>query len=320
MEKKTAIKNLVVYMSKGHIVRTSFNGTCADAIGYYIGKQFNVGVEDDLLVYGHAIEIDGIAYNPSTHRYIGDRAHEKNLALLAERIKARDEREGVRVGDFIKLQGVYMRATHDWGDGMQTTCTKQGDATNHGGFYLCKSGGVSYSGSLDPQIEKAELRLTDETRLASFWFFNEDYASAHNGISVKVPCRVYELNVFDSARPHNLRAVYHDGTKREFSRCGAPFALAKEFVGKPEIESGKTRIIESLQFHDGERYMTYKTTAKALSVGAWGYAVDHGEPKGLELYSKKAGGSKWFTDARRVQIIELCKEPTHWLNLVAREF
>lgn len=178
---------ITAYISDKTKITATHEGEPYQAIGEYLGKPFNGG-------YCHAIAIDGIQYNMSTHRYLSKRAHDKNLALLATRAKARLEYSAPRVGDFIIIDGVYLRFTHNWDEkGLQTTCKRLGDATNSGGFHINKDGSCSYSGSLDPIIALDNIQATDELRAASFWFFNEDMASAHNGITVKIPVRVWNF-------------------------------------------------------------------------------------------------------------------------------
>lgn len=320
------MKQLEAKMSNGDTIRTSFNGTVADAMAYYIGKTFNLGVEDDKLVYGCALVVDGIAYNPSTHKYVSERAHEKNLELIAARIAAREALEGARVGDFIRTWhagekgGEYLRFTHDWGESIQTTCLRMGDASQHGGFYSCKQGGTSFSGSLDSGVQKEDLRDTGETRNGLFWMFNEDYASAHNGVSFYMPCRVFEINPMDMPRSHKIRVVYDNGQHAAFERHGTPASVANEFVGRFHYVEGKRRFIEAVRFYDGEQYLTYKKTARLIYSGGHGYAIDHGEKLGLELYSEKHGGSKWFLDARRRQLLAIGNHGHKWSLIIAKEF
>lgn len=181
-------------MSNGDTIRTSFNGAASEAMLYYIGRTFNLGVEDDKLVYGCELVIDGIRYNPSTHKYISERAHEKNLDLIAAREVARGLRGAPLVGDFLVLNGVYLRFTHDWHDGgLQTTCLRLGDATHNGGFHLSKNGLASYSGALDPMVKKSRFELSGEKRKGAFWMFSEDYVTAHNGINFMSECKVYTM-------------------------------------------------------------------------------------------------------------------------------
>ena len=107
--------------------------------------------------------------------------------ILAERAKVWNKRSGPRVGDFVRmLDNTLRRFTHDWGDGLQVTCTKFG-----GSFHLCDHGAVSYSGALDPAIPKAQLAVTKLRRLGSFWFFHHNEWRAHNGVHVNIRCRVF---------------------------------------------------------------------------------------------------------------------------------
>lgn len=316
------MKHLEAKMSNGDIITTDFNGTVADAMAYYIGKTFNVGVECDKLVYGCELIIDGIRYNPVTHKYVSERAHEKNKALIA----AREALEGPRVGDFVRVwnSSEHLRFTHDWGEHIQTTCVRNGDASRHGGFYSCKQGGTSYSGSLDSGVQKEDLRDTGETREGAFWMFNEDSASAHNGISFLIPCRVYEINPMDMPRSHKVRVVYAGGTVAPFERHGTSASVAREFVGHYHYVDGKRLFIERVQFFDGELWQTYKKEARLLySAKTVGYVVDHGEAMGLEVYSEKASGSKWFLDARRVQLLEQDAKlfsGLFWPSFIKKEF
>jgi hypothetical protein len=130
-----------------------------------------------------------IEYNPSTHRYIPESQKEKDQRLISDRRESFDDIDGPRVGDFLKTaDGTYHRFTHDWGDSIQTTSASY---PAHGSFYLGE-GYVSYSGGLDPAIDKKILRRILETREGRFWFFSGDSPRAHNGIYFNIPCRVYE--------------------------------------------------------------------------------------------------------------------------------
>lgn len=119
-------------------------------------------------------------------------ADEKDLELLADRIKARDKRQGPRVGDFVQLtDGTERRFTHDWGSDIQTTVGPSHPCDGDASFYLGNNGGADFSGSLDRAIPKSQLTDTGETKSARFWFFHHDYMTAHNGVSVVAPCRVF---------------------------------------------------------------------------------------------------------------------------------
>ena len=109
--------------------------------------------------------------------------------LLAKRIEAWNCRTEPRVGDFIIMpDGELRRLTHNWLIGLQTTWKGEG-----GTFYLSTDGYGDYSGGLDSQIPNDKIENTGETREGNFWFFHHDNARAHNGITVKVPCRVYRV-------------------------------------------------------------------------------------------------------------------------------
>lgn len=180
-------------MSNGDTIKTEMNGGAAEAIGYYIGKTFNLGADGDKLVYCHAVSVDGIDYNPSTHRYISDRAHQKNKEIIAKRLENREGLEGPRLGDFLKVGEGYKRFTYDWDErGIQTT-TGITESGRTGGFHLHKSGHASFSGSLDPMVQRENMELTDEIKDGMFWVFSEDSAQAHNAIYFMLPCRVYRM-------------------------------------------------------------------------------------------------------------------------------
>jgi len=116
---------------------------------------------------------------------------EKDKAILAERIKVWESRtDGPRVGDYVITSKGLLRLTHDWGDMIQTTVKGYSYDVS---FHLSRDGYMSFSGSLDPGVPKDRLILTDEVREGTCWFFSYDYAEAHNGVRVTVPCRVYRL-------------------------------------------------------------------------------------------------------------------------------
>jgi hypothetical protein len=111
--------------------------------------------------------------------------------ILAKREQLFNEREGPRVGDFLRTPQGFLRFTHDWGDSIQTTVRPGHPCSGDASFYL-SDGYASFSGSLDPSIDKATLRDTGETEKGSFWFFHHDHAGADRGVSFKIACRVFE--------------------------------------------------------------------------------------------------------------------------------
>ena len=115
---------------------------------------------------------------------------EIDSGILAARATLRNRFPGPRVGDFIRMRdGSLRRFTHDWGDGIQVTCTGKG--LGGGRFYLDNHGRADYSGALDPAIPTAKIAPTSETMLGAFWFFRHNSARAHNGVDVEAVCRVY---------------------------------------------------------------------------------------------------------------------------------
>ena len=124
---------------------------------------------------------------------------ERDAAILAQRMRTLDAELGPRCGDYVRFgDGTERRILHLWifdepddpdiEDQAQTSDGRFGSS-----FYL-GDGYVSFSGGLYPGTPLAGLRLTDETRLGSCWFFHHDYRTAHNGVDVKIPFRVYETN------------------------------------------------------------------------------------------------------------------------------
>lgn len=105
-----------------------------------------------------------------------------------EREKRWANRQGPRVGDFVEMKdGTLRRFTHDWGDGLQTTCLQ-----SCGQFYLERDGHMSYSGSLDRRIPTCQLKDTGRVSAGRVWFFHHDECRGHNGVYAFVDCRVYK--------------------------------------------------------------------------------------------------------------------------------
>lgn len=113
-----------------------------------------------------------------------------DAGLLAARIAKRDAMTGPRVGDFARMPcGKMVRFSHHLGDSIQTTDGRFGAS-----FYLGRDGHADFSGGLDPAIPLA--RMSEERgslRMGAFWFFHHDHVRAHNGVTVKVPCRVFNI-------------------------------------------------------------------------------------------------------------------------------
>lgn len=127
--------------------------------------------------------------NPGFHR--SDKDLERDFDILTARVKKLNERQGPRIGDFVIFpDGSELRFTYDWSDvggGIQTTSPTLKDAS----FYLSQSGLCDYSGALDSPLPVSTLEEANETRLGLVWFFSNDSPRAHNGVTAKVPFRVY---------------------------------------------------------------------------------------------------------------------------------
>lgn len=116
----------------------------------------------------------------------------RDAEILAVRERLFNEMEGPRVGDFLSSPEGFLRFTHDWGDAIQTTVRPPHPCSGDGSFYLGE-GFASFSGSLDPSIDKTKLQDTGEKQHGSFWFFHHDFWGAGRGVTFRIPCRVFRL-------------------------------------------------------------------------------------------------------------------------------
>jgi hypothetical protein len=112
---------------------------------------------------------------------------DRDEAIIAERIAARDSRLGPQVGDYAIVDGEERRISYIWPDGDGVIQTSRG-----GSWYLGEYG-ASFSGSLEPGIDGGRFVETLETRPGSFWIFHHDYTMAHNGVHFEAPCRVWRV-------------------------------------------------------------------------------------------------------------------------------
>ena len=101
-----------------------------------------------------------------------------------------------QVGDFVRFSdGKLHRISHIWdNDGIAQTS----DNSCGMSFYL-DEGYATYSGGLFRGVSVYDMELSEETRDGKFWFFHHDWAEAHNGVDVSIPCRVWEC---DLPAPH----------------------------------------------------------------------------------------------------------------------
>lgn len=123
----------------------------------------------------------------------------RNLALLAERIKAHNAIEGPRVGDWVRRpDGKETRITYIWKLNNGTGSLIQDGGLS--GFHIDGSGYESYSGSLDPNFPATLLTPTEETKPGAIWFFDHDWPRADGGVGFMIEERVYIL----TSDPRNI--------------------------------------------------------------------------------------------------------------------
>jgi len=114
-------------------------------------------------------------------------ADQENQLILANRQVQLDRVEGIKVGDSVIDGDKTLRAAHDWGDSVQLT-----DGTYGASFYL-SDGYVTFSGGLNPGIDKSRFIATNETRKGPVWFFSQNCVMAHNGFHTEAMFRVWRL-------------------------------------------------------------------------------------------------------------------------------
>lgn len=116
---------------------------------------------------------------------------ERDAAILRARQVTFAKVEGARVGDFIDMRdGTRRRFTHDWGEGLQTTCGKGHPCAGDQSFYF-GDGFASFSGSLDSMIPREQIEATGEHVNGGVWFFHHDSAGAHRGVHAEIPFRLF---------------------------------------------------------------------------------------------------------------------------------
>lgn len=119
---------------------------------------------------------------------------ERDTAILAESITARDALPGFRDGDFIRFaDGVQRRISYIWRDEHGVPLSVQ--TSNGGSYYLSMSGYVSMSGSLFTGVKPETLTETNEVRPGSVWFFHHNYRIGGGGVDTTIPCRVFTSSV-----------------------------------------------------------------------------------------------------------------------------
>lgn len=111
--------------------------------------------------------------------------------ILADRRASLDAIRTPRVGDFVRFaDGTERRISHLWTE-MEDWGMEDNAQTSDGGSFYLGHGYVSFSGSLYGGTPINKLRLANDKKLGSVWFFHHDYARAHNGVDAEIPFRIY---------------------------------------------------------------------------------------------------------------------------------
>ena len=108
---------------------------------------------------------------------------DRNLA--SSRIACRDNISGLRVGDYLYIDGEYCRVASNY---------PSVQVESGGGYYHLYNGGyVSFSGGLKPHIEFKELVLLPETKPGMFWIEHHGILEYHCSVYIETECRVFEV-------------------------------------------------------------------------------------------------------------------------------
>ena len=154
-----------------------------------------------------------------------------NTEILAERQTIFNRAHvGPRIGDYLYIPSddpripEYSRFTHIWDDTAQTA------GTEHGSYYLGESG-LSYSGGLDPGVEKSDLVLTGDYKNGDVWFFDGDIGGAGRGVTFSIPMQVYTVypgtdlsGVYSRQCPFHLCVLDED---RHHKTCGYWYTITR---------------------------------------------------------------------------------------------
>lgn len=121
-------------------------------------------------------------------RMFKGRVHEPDFIdrnLASSRIAKRDNISGLRVGDYLYIDGEYCRVAYN-GHCVQVE-------NDEGSYYLGNDGVVSFSGGLEPRIEFKELVLLPETRPGIFWIEHHGILACDCSVYIETACRVFEV-------------------------------------------------------------------------------------------------------------------------------
>ena len=120
---------------------------------------------------------------------------DKNELILNKRTKEYNKYKGARVGDFLIYKKQFLRFSHDWKDSLQVS--------KSGSFYL-GDGYISFSGSLNPGIDKKYLINTGKYKKGSVWFFDLNISGAGRGKTFFIPLRVYKIKKGTKINPYDI--------------------------------------------------------------------------------------------------------------------
>lgn len=170
-----------------------------------------------------------------------------NQEILATCTAAFDLRPGPRVGDFLRLPRPdervpeFTRFTHKWEHTIQT------GGTEHGSYFIYKSGGLEYSGGLDPGVALADLIPTESTKPAAVWFFDRGLTGPGRGVTFQIPCRIFHLrDGAETSGLYELGTRYHLMHSADPVGCGYHWTITRNstshtaFRTLPELEQWLT--------------------------------------------------------------------------------
>ncbi len=119
----------------------------------------------------------------------GNLPDEHDRDLLTQRSDRRNQRPGMRVGDWlVLLDGTIRRIAYIWTEAKLVQPTDHEDT---GSFYL-GLGYLSMSGGLDSGLPMDDFTSTGMHRKGSCWLFHHNIREAHNGVDMELLCRLFQ--------------------------------------------------------------------------------------------------------------------------------
>lgn len=137
--------------------------------------------------------------------------------------------------------------------------------------------------------------------------------------------QLYKENCFDSLRSHRIKVELSNGDTIKANITATVDQVVDLYIGKKiNLGYGGKDVFAhgaKIWFYDGEGYaMQHHKTHILINKGSFHYVVDHGDQLGLEVFSAKHNGSKWFLDDRREQLLALGDDTQKWKRFIEREF